>query len=141
MKGKKRHEASQEISDVKKNIQCSICFEIFLTKNNLKEHFSKAHKDKKFNCLYCSAKFNYMKDCSIHLSDVHGVPNWSPNAFVRVNEKFKCPICLKVFVNQHTLKRHTSQIHEKNKPFQCISCPKRFGIKSELERHFKKVHE
>ena len=82
-----------------------------------------------------------LKEVNIHLSNVHEIPNWSPNAYVQVNEKFKCSICLKVFVNQHTLKRHISQIHENNKPFQCIACPKRFGIKSELERHFKKVHE
>ena len=56
-------------------------------------------------------------------------------------KKIKCSLWFKVFEAKATLKKHMSQVHEKNKPIQCPQCPTKFGFKGEFNKHYEKVHD
>ncbi|KAF6210417.1 hypothetical protein GE061_013523 [Apolygus lucorum] len=65
-----------------KLLLCPNCDRIFPSSRALKTHRGKAHREKLFECRYCSFKYE-----SQHLLDTH----WSTH----VNTYEKCPICMK----------------------------------------------
>ena len=71
--------------------QCDICEAIFVEKENLKLHLSKAHEENK-------------PDISNQIKERY---------------KFHCSICEKVYTRKLHLEEHIMSIHERMKPFTC----------------------
>ena len=132
-----------------KKFPCHLCSKVFQTKYDCKRHVLRVHEEKKpknqdmkykFQCSICLTFFKTENQFTTHVSTDHEgesseliqnelskYDEWSPNTSksekkisnVHQKEKFTCSICFKVLGAKATLKRHISQLHEKNKPIQC----------------------
>ncbi len=58
------------------------------------------------------------------------------------SREIRCPDagCAKLFPNNHSLKRHIEEVHEKTRPFECYYCDLAFARKEHLNRHITAVH-
>ena len=82
---------------------------------------------------------------------IFGARTWNPlevtgheNPSVAVpSEKkdFLCRICNGSFSRNDGLKRHISNVHDKNKLYKCSFCSLTFGQKSQLNSHVSAIHE
>ena len=143
------------INVINKNIQCSTCFKVFLTQQNLNKHFSSAHAEKNFRCPFCLKNFSCKDELNIHLSEVHEKEELEKS-------KLQCPFCPTKFISKGELDRHLSRVHEgkklpvekKNKKkghssnihektmrYQCPFCPVTFGFRNAFDKHLTKFHE
>ena len=140
---------------VNKKIQCSTCFKVFLTEQNLNKHFSSVHAEKNFRCPFCFKNFSCKNELNIHLSEVHEKEELEKS-------KLLCPFCPTKFISKGKLdshlskvhdgkklpvekknkkKRHSSDIHEKTMRYQCPFCPVTFGFRNGFDKHLTKFHE
>ena len=72
-----------------------------------------------------------------HSLEKHDCPNKNP--LTPLN--FKCQDCGSYFSIQGNLRKHISNVHEKNKLFHCKICKSRFSTKQSLIGHSAAVHE
>ena len=59
---------------------------------------------------------------------------------INSEEKKKCYICDKKYLNEKNLQNHVRRLHEKAKSYECGRCKKTFTRMSNLNRHFGTIH-
>jgi len=115
------YEYSQRDSENSKIVfPCCICFKVFLTKNDRKEHSLSSHVTKilenqetprdsnssenKENllCSICSRMFTNKYDLDSHMVSIHQS---------KILENFKCHICLKVYQTREDINKHFTGDH------------------------------
>ena len=60
---------------------------------------------------------------------------------VKLEKKFPCEVCNKLFIEIRLVKRHMTEVHEGVRSHKCESCGKMFARKSNLKIHVDKVHK
>ena len=108
-----------------KMLNCELCEFIFDTKDALRYHCVKVHKDISFPCDLCNKKF---KDLDSHVKYFHDR-----------KRDFKCNYCEKEFQANFILQNHVKSVHHGTK-MNCPDCNKNLSIDNFL-RHRKEKHE
>lgn len=81
-------------------------------------------------CDLCGVVFKSTDKLTVHKKKVH------------FRSPVKCEHCLKIFVSNYYLKRHTKRKHEEHsKAFMCAICGRGFAFKGELASHNRNVHD
>ncbi|GAU92757.1 hypothetical protein RvY_04800 [Ramazzottius varieornatus] len=120
------HKQQLHSGEVIREFSCKQCQKKFLTFAALRSH-ENFHKEKGFVCPVCTQMFSGSMLLNVH-SEVH-----------RVDGKFPCRVCLKVYDSWLILSRHMKQTHLKvrefKKTYPCSTCKKSCRGKAELARH------
>ena len=135
----------------KQTLDCELCDFVCSTRDALRYHSVKVHKDISFPCDLCKKSF---KDLDSHVKYFHDKKrnfkcSYCEKAFqvnrlldnhvksVHHGTQINCPECNKnVSIDNFT--RHRKEKHDKVKK-PCPQCEKEFGM-SNLSRHIKSVH-
>ncbi|XP_054168241.1 zinc finger protein 816-like [Oppia nitens] len=136
--------------------KCDFCGKLFKFKTNLKRHTMDEHirrvafpdlirsnfigDNPKFSCIKCDFKTD--KE-SIHLlhSVNHQMPsidehnNSNTSRLRRSEDKYKCPLCQKLYICRQ-LKEHINS-HINETPYECLKCEKKFSNLVYLRNHEK----
>ena len=127
----------------KKNNQCTLCEQYFLTQSLLQTHIKTVHEGEKTDetqvfdetkvenpvvCSLCNITINNEYALSIHQGSVHGF-----------ERPWLCNICGKNFARHLELMNH-KRTHTGEKPFQCHFCGARFNQKQNLHTHVRHIH-
>ena len=110
---------------------CSECSSRFITKNGLKRHISKVHRNVGNICPTCGKTYKSISVLEDHISYVHEG---------KVKPRFKCYMCEESYSTMKYLENHMS-VHEGNGIFQCSNCNMEFNSKNRLEAHIAKEHD
>ena len=137
------YEYSQRYSENSKIVfPCCICFKVFLTKNDRKEHSLTCHGTQILENQETPTDSNSsenkenLSDVNTHVLSVHEGK--------KPLKKFPCHICSKLFTRKADVNRHVLFVHEGKKPlkqFSCLICTEVFQKKSDFNRHVLSVHE
>ena len=161
----------QERSTIGPRVNCSICPKSFTIKVSLNRHMAKRHMDaaeisesfvnakkegQTFDCELCGKKLPSLQMLEWHGNEAHAS-----------GKKYKCDKCVKSFLTELMLKKHTRlhtgsgelacgvcqkrfpsnsslymhrNIHLEEKPFRCDDCDKGFNQKGNLKAHLQKCH-
>ena len=115
------------IKEEKPKVKCSLCDKVFSSKQYLKGHKTRVHKDKEFLCRVCNVKFNKGDNLKNHLSMVHP----EPQERKRPTEpsQMECKTCNNVFSNQEELCAHNNLVHGNSIVRSCENCDMEFKAK------------
>lgn len=108
------------MSLLKKFYKCCLCDHYFLSRESLKDHERKKHKD--YSCDICKEKFTKAFNLKRHTFRKHSS-----------EEKLNCSNCQVFFETKESLKKHKCQI-------QCTFCQKTFSTKSNCLKHERNFH-
>ena len=100
---------------------CPVCGKIFSQHGYLTMHM-RVHREKQYECSYCSKKFTFKKSLEIHTRSHTG------------EKPFCCQFCNKAFTRQDSLQKH-ERLHMGVKPYVCETCGRQYSDKFELQRH------
>ncbi|XP_062250158.1 zinc finger protein 394-like [Platichthys flesus] len=107
---------------VSKSLDCSICGERFLSREDLMVHRANHTGELPVVCTLCSKSFVNKTTLGIHMR-------------IHTGEKpYACPQCGKRFTQNGSLKIHL-RTHSGEKPYTCNQCPASFNNPSNLRRH------
>ena len=121
-------ECSEKLNK-KDNLQCVLCKKILKSKQGLKIHTTKQHKDKtSIVCLHCNSSFNNQELLDMHIGKCNGA-------------KESCEICTQAFEDKSHLQIHMKTKHGIQNKFKCNVCD--YLVKSEidLKRHNRDKHD
>ncbi|XP_034546563.1 zinc finger and BTB domain-containing protein 17-like [Notolabrus celidotus] len=108
--------------NLNKSLDCSICGERFLNREDLIAHRAGHTGELPVSCAYCGKSFYNKATLNIHMR-------------IHTGEKpFACPQCGKRFTQKGSLKIHL-RIHSGEKPYTCSLCTASFNNPSNLRRH------
>ncbi|KAF6034280.1 hypothetical protein EB796_007415 [Bugula neritina] len=114
---------------------CKECNFSTSTKQTLKLHVSRVHREKQLECLDCGEKFGPLIDLKTHIRETGHRKGQHTNLYKQMVE---CKICNKK-LQLKNLKSHTELVHDKLKPYSCEVCGKMFGtrflVKEHMESH------
>ncbi|XP_026482944.1 zinc finger protein 883-like [Ctenocephalides felis] len=113
----------QRLPDVKPDIKCSTCGQVFETKDLLLEHF-KMHA-KQYKCDCCEALFSKLTDLRDHRKIHQGF------------QPFKCHLCPKQYKNEPSLVAHVNA-HSEDCKYKCELCGQTFMQRIKLIGHMEK---
>jgi hypothetical protein len=148
------HKNSED--NVTKNLyMCRICDNQFATIDELTNHISKIHEEKKpqndstkklYMCTICEDHFAQLEELTNHISAVHEEKKPQNDLMENV---YLCKICQEPFAKIEELTKHYSLVHEEKKPLKdqakkmylCTICQEQFAYIEELTEHFSSVHE
>lgn len=81
------------------DLKCSVCDDIFYTKNQLIDHGFTHTGERPYKCAHCDASFAKNRSLKVH-SKIHDDTT-----------KISCPVCGKLFVARSKIKMHVSKHH------------------------------
>ncbi|CAG0887432.1 unnamed protein product [Cyprideis torosa] len=115
-----RHRASHETP------KCSHCGKVYPSKNALQRHVNRMHELGKevVGCGICGKRYTRF-NLQRHLQLAHRP----------TSGRFKCSKCLKTFLNQTTLRKHASSIHNEDLKYVCSVCGKKCSSAAVLRAH------
>ena len=116
--------ATNSTTNQTRKIRYMQCHQHFRAKKN---HIHSHAKEKAFQCLICSKKFNRNIDLKTHMH-IHSQ-----------EKKLTCPICYKNFSLKKHMKRHL-KTHIENNPFICKICHKTCAKEKEIKEHIRLAH-
>ena len=87
-----------------------------------------------YHCNKCPQRFHKFYEATAHYLSYHQNSN-------DLKKSYLCSICQAAFKKRHTLKKHISVVHEKEKPHLCNECGKSFGFANNLKSHIQSVLE
>ncbi|XP_057665852.1 zinc finger protein draculin-like [Diorhabda carinulata] len=102
--------------------KCEHCGQVFHDRFLYNKHIKEHSQQTKYECEYCQKVFEKAKNLSEHFRLQHK----------QDDEKRKCPICEKEFINKALLRNH---IKTHDKCFKCKVCDKVFSSRYNLEIH------
>ena len=118
-----------EKSSKKSSLQCVFCRKILKTKQGLKIHITKQHKNRsKLRCLRCKSTFD-----NPSLLDKH--------TKICIIEKQKCELCVETFVKRSDLQMHMEKKHEVKNKYKCDVCEYSVKFEIEMKRHNRDKHD
>ena len=89
--------------DNNKELSCSICFEKFIDKKDLKTHTEFKHKEnEEYHCGKCEIKFSRKDSMNRHMKWKHG----------KGGEEYRCGRCEIIFNRKDNLNRHMKRKHD-----------------------------
>nr|XP_023017950.1 zinc finger protein 888-like [Leptinotarsa decemlineata] len=101
---------------------CEECKEVFYDRAQYTKHIKQHNANKVSECEYCQKQFDKAKNLSEHIRLQHK----------QDEEKKKCSICGKEFINNALLKNH---VKTHDKCFKCPHCDRFFSSRYNLETH------
>ena len=107
----------QELEVEQDTLLCTQCMTRFDTKAEVKEHYSKEHKE-----------------------SLEGSLGGQKSRVVRRITRHLCHICAKHFADSWTLRHHQRTVHLESREHNCDHCPKSFLSHKDMTRHVKGVH-
>lgn len=123
---KKNHNISKlKSNNSQKNLFCSCCGKLFLSKSSVMRHEESMKTDLSFICGFCGERLKTEEILKRHITDTH------------LNEpKFKCDLCDMKFKRKAGLISHT-YLHSNYRPFKCkkINCSAAFNSSFTLKKH------
>ena len=88
--------------DNNKELSCSICFEKFIDKKDLKTHTEFKHKEnEEYHCGKCEIKFSRKDSMNRHMKWKHG----------KDGEEYRCGRCENIYNRKDNLNRHMKRKH------------------------------
>lgn len=113
------------IDTAKIEFKCSMCPEIFSTKNALNGHFKIHFDGKHYTCHICPTKYTRSNKLKPHLMNKHIEPI----------TRFKCELCSETFQYEVTLKTHLLTHIHKTVVQKCKQCAETFSNATDLRVH------
>ncbi|CDQ80620.1 unnamed protein product [Oncorhynchus mykiss] len=138
-----------------KKHQCGIIAENAQLSSNMKPQKRKSTGHAFHKCRYCTQTFYRLCDYNKHVQSHSGRTehtchrcgsNFSQccslNRHLRAetNEKFKCPLCPRLFKYSYNRSRHLREHEVSNQPFSCLFCGKWFNTSYSLKKHICSMH-
>ncbi|XP_047541085.1 zinc finger protein 816-like [Vanessa atalanta] len=100
------------------NLKCKVCFKLYPSLSNLRNHFIRVHAPKDYQCSICNRKFGSIALVEAHKSESHCT--------------LICIECGKTFHNRHTLKMHEISHHLK---LVCQDCGRIYRSQTTFKKH------
>ncbi|KAI5636824.1 zinc-finger double domain-containing protein [Phthorimaea operculella] len=118
---------------VKRQLKCPECPNVYLRKDSLKNHYNLVHaKKKEFYCNYCDKAFLNKEKHKRHMRVRHEGYKLPKNKLCNIcGRGFSCKLILENHIRTHTGER----------PFACPHCTSSFAQKVALRSHIAHVHE
>ena len=130
----KRHKKTHlNPSERTEEYKCSKCFEVFQSRDKVKQHRKLVHYNAKYKCFECDKLFIFERNLEIHIEKMKNKKH--------IKKAHKCESCHKSFINTQNLKIHIGHSHKDNKMYKCVTCDKSFFKPKRLKLHIHKDHE
>ncbi|XP_050415179.1 zinc finger protein 41 [Patella vulgata] len=125
----KLHEHTSELHQI--DIQCVICYENFLTNEDLTRHMTDHVNNKTaLACKVCGKYYRSRYNLNVHMKSHSG------------EKPFECSHCDQAFARRMYLFRHIETKHTAHMPYHCALCDVSFKTILQLRNHVKrKVHQ
>lgn len=129
-------------------LQCLSCNESYTTPQQLRRHIWKSHVENKYNCSYCSQRFNDENKFKNHIArhkqnnvmgDVNAHPCDSNAKNSSSKARSQCQLCSKWYTTSIKLREHIRRMHSDN-TYICDYCSKQYSYKDILKSHIKRSH-
>ncbi|KAG5871593.1 hypothetical protein JTB14_022697 [Gonioctena quinquepunctata] len=130
---------------------CEECKKVFYDRALYTKHIKEHNANKAVECEYCQKKFDKAKNLSEHIRLQHKqdeekkkchicgkefINNALLKNHVKIHDKcFKCPHCDRLFASRYNLETH-SVTHSGAKNHKCTTCEKSFSTKTGLKNHY-----
>lgn len=109
---------------------CSKCGNGFMTKERLRAHMSRVHKDYILSCEKCGKGFTFGRQLQRHMHKHHG------------EDMLSCPKCGKLFSSKFYYKKHLRLATDcAQRPCLCQECGAIVASKHMLQEHRRRVHQ
>lgn len=142
-----------DVKDIKQEILCPMCGEMFSSSKDYNRHMIKTHKvnSDRYKCKTCLESFPSEIKFTEHLR-IHPLEcnQCGKNFYRKYNlhmhmkrhyniRPHKCEACGKAFLTKQKLQEHTN-VHTGNAPIKCTMCEETFRRHSNLVQHRNKHH-
>nr|CAI5857397.1 unnamed protein product [Callosobruchus analis] len=111
------------------DLKCPLCPKIFASKQQMKSHKRRAHRDFVHPCDVCGRKFRIPSHVEVHKRTVH------------VERNYKCDICQSAFKTKLRVETHIKQVHQRTFDLSCGQCGHGCRSNYDLLEHKRKVHD
>ena len=130
----KRHKKTHlNPSERTEEYKCSKCFEVFQSRDKVKQHRKLVHYNAKYRCFECDKLFIFERNLKIHIEKMKNKKH--------IKKAHKCESCHKSFFNTQNLKIHIGHSHKDYKMYKCVTCNKSFFKAQRLKLHIHTDHE
>lgn len=116
--------------------KCQVCPKSFMFQCYLKSHEITHTKARPYDCEVCGKWFSHKSVITRHIERVH---HMTPKPKVKVEKKFSCDLCGKIFLSRGYLNIH-ARTHTGERPFACEICEMRFTQKIAMQNHMRSMH-
>ena len=125
-----RNRHKESIHQESEKQKCNKCGKEFKSLFYLKNHLTKVHIERKFQCSICCKTFGFHSRLLIHFDSVH-----------ENSRKYRCNQCGKTFNSNGNLKNHNELVHQKKKKYACDFCEMSFVAYGTRKRHLQVAHQ
>lgn len=142
-----------DVKDIKQEILCTMCGELFTSTKEYNRHMQKTHKvnNDRYKCKTCLESFSSELKFAEHLR-VHPLEcnicgkNFYRKYNLHIHMKrhynirpHRCDVCNKAFLTKQKLQEHLN-VHTGETPIKCTMCDETFRRHSNLVQHRNKHH-
>ncbi|XP_062531823.1 zinc finger protein 26 [Bombyx mori] len=121
------HKHTRRVHLKEKNVTCEVCGMRFFNNGILNMHKVRHSDAKPFQCSICHKHFARKAAMKLHMR-------------IHTNERrYICKLCGKAFVQWSSLQLHLPR-HSDERKFRCMVCSKAFKTKNNLKKHSSNVH-